>query len=83
MILSIAFGAIHLGNKNEAPTGAPAAGLIGLFFCLTMRRTGDLWFAVGFHASWDWGKTFLFSVPNSGIEMPGHVLVRAFKDRLG
>lgn len=22
----------------------------GLFSCLTVRRTGDLWFAVGFHA---------------------------------
>lgn len=79
VILSIAFGAIHLGNKNEAPTGALAAGLIGLFFCLTLRRTGGLWFAVGFHASWDWGETFLFSVPNSGIKMPGHLLSSSFQ----
>ena len=78
-VLSIAFGAIHLGNKNEAPTGALAAGLIGLFFCLTLRRTGGLWFAVGFHASWDWGETFLYSVPNSGIKMPGHLLSSSFQ----
>jgi membrane protease YdiL (CAAX protease family) len=79
VVLSIAFGAIHLGNKNEAPTGALAAGLIGLFFCLTLRRTGNLWFAVGFHASWDWGETFLYSVPNSGIKMPGHLLSSSFQ----
>lgn len=77
--LSIAFGAIHLGNKNEAPIGALAAGLIGLFFCLTLRRTGNLWFAVGFHASWDWGETYLYSVPNSGIKMPGHLLSSSFQ----
>jgi hypothetical protein len=78
-LLSILFGAIHLGNQGEAWTGALAAALIGFFFCLTLRRTGDLWFAVGFHASWDWGETFLFSVPNSGNAMPGHLVNASFQ----
>lgn len=78
-LLSIAFGAIHLGNKGEAPTGALAAALIGLFFCLTLRRTGNLWFAVGFHASWDWGETYLYSVPNSGLSMPGQLMKPVFR----
>jgi hypothetical protein len=51
-----------------------AAGFIGFFFCLTLRRTGNLWFAVGFHAAWDWGETFLYSVPDSGMVSPGHLL---------
>jgi uncharacterized protein len=51
-----------------------AAGLIGFFFCLTLRRTGSLWFAVGFHAAWDWGETFFYSVPDSGMVAPGHLL---------
>ena len=55
-----------------------AAGLIGFFFCLTLRRTGNLWFAVGFHASWDWGETYLYSVPNSGTAAPGHLLTSSF-----
>ena len=38
-----------------------------MFFCLTLRRTGNLWFAAGVHASVDWGETYLFSVPNSGF----------------
>ena len=74
VILSAAFGGIHLGNKGEAWIGVLAAGLIGFFFCLTLRRTGNLWFAVGFHASWDWGETYLYSVPNSGMKSPGHLL---------
>ena len=41
VVLSLAFGAIHLGNKGEAPTGAVAAAVIGFFFCLTLRRTGN------------------------------------------
>ena len=47
---------------------------IGLFFALTLRRTGTLWFALGFHAAWDWGETFFYSVPDSGIVFPGHLL---------
>jgi len=77
-LLSIGFGAIHLNNHGEAWTGALAAGLIGFFFCLTLRRTGSLWFAVGFHAAWDWGESFFYSVPDSGTISPGHLLSSSF-----
>ena len=73
VVLSIAFGAIHQLNPGEAWTGLVAASCIGLFFCLTLRRTGSLWFAVGFHAAWDWGESYLYSVPDSGGVSPGHL----------
>jgi len=47
--------------------------LTGLFWCLTLRATGNLWFAVGMHASFDFGETFLYSVPDSGMVFPGHL----------
>lgn len=65
-ILSGAFGALHLTNKGEGLIGAASVVVIAMFFCLTLRRTGNLWFAIGLHCSFDWGETFLFSVPNSG-----------------
>jgi len=65
-ILSGAFGAVHLGNKGEGLVGAASVVMIAMFFCLTLRRTGNLWFAIGLHCSFDWGETFLYSVPNSG-----------------
>ena len=74
IFLSALFGAIHLANEGETWIGAVGAALIGLFFCLTLRRTGSLWFAVGFHASWDWGETFFYGVPNSGTTESGHLL---------
>ncbi len=77
-LLSTAFGAVHLRNPGEAWIGALAAGLIGLFFCLTLRRTGTLWFAVGFHAAWDWSESFFYSVPDSGTISPGHLLSSSF-----
>ena len=77
-MLSAAFGALHLGNSGEDKVGALSVFVIGMFFCLTLRRTGNLWFAVGLHASFDWGETFLFSAPNSGIVAPGHLLNSSF-----
>lgn len=72
-LLSIGFGAIHLSNTGESRVGVAAVVFIGLFWCLTLRRTGNLWFAVGLHAAWDWGETYLYSVPDSGGVMPGHL----------
>jgi uncharacterized protein len=77
-MISAVFGAWHLGNKGEDIAGALSVFVIGMFFCLTLRRTGNLWFAVGLHASFDWGETFLFSVPNSGIVASGHLLNSSF-----
>ena len=54
--------------------GILGAMVIGFFFCLTLRRTGNLWFAVGFHAAWDWGESYFYSVPDSGGMAPGHLL---------
>ncbi len=74
VVLSIAFGAVHLGNAGESWPGALSAGLIGFFFCFTLKRTGNLWFAVGMHASWDWAESYFYGVPDSGGTAPGHLL---------
>jgi CAAX protease family protein len=78
VVLSSVFGLIHLWNGGEEWPGLLAAAAIGFFFCLTLRRTGSLWFAVGFHAAWDWGETFFYSVPDSGTVFPGHLLSSSF-----
>ena len=78
ILLSAIFGAVHLRNPGEEWTGGLSAALIGVFFCFTVRRTGSLWFAVGFHAMWDYSESFLYSVPDSGIMVPGHLLNSSF-----
>ena len=77
--LSLVFGAIHMRNPGETWVGLVGVVAIGMFFCLTLYRTGSLWFAVGFHAFWDWGQTFLYSVPDSGTVEPGHLMRPAFR----
>jgi uncharacterized protein len=78
VMLSTFFAALHIGNPGETWVGLVAVSAIGLFFCLTLRRTGNLWFAVGFHASWDWGESYLYSVPDSGGMVTGHLMHSSF-----
>jgi len=73
VVLSCSFGAVHLGNPGEGWVGATGVVAIGLVFAFTLRRTGNLWLAVGWHASFDFGETFLYSVPNSGLVLEGHL----------
>jgi membrane protease YdiL (CAAX protease family) len=77
-LLSACFGYVHRGNPGEGWVGLLGVVTIGLFFCLTLRRTGTLWFAVGMHAAWDWSETFFYSVPDSGLVLPGHLLKTSF-----
>src|SRR5713226_6307647 len=74
ILLSIVFGFVHLGSLGESWMGGLTAGLFGLFLCSTLRRTGNLWFALGLHASFVYGETFIYSVPNSGFPSYGHLL---------
>lgn len=73
-LLAVWFGAIHQDNPGESWTGLLGAAAIGLFLCFTRRRTGTLWFALGVHLAWDWSETFFYSVPDSGLVLPGHLL---------
>ena len=70
---SLMFGALHLENRGESIVGALSAGGIGFFFCILIRKTGTLWPAIGFHAAWDWGESYFYGVPDSGLVTPGHL----------
>ena len=73
IVTSLIFGVVHLGNPGESWMGILGVVAVGIFWCFTLRRTGTLWFAFGMHAAFDFGETFLFSVPDSGIVFPGHL----------
>jgi len=73
VLLSTLFGLAHLSNPGEGWVGAASVVMIGLILAFALRRTGNLWFVVGLHASFDFGETFLYSVPNSGIVFDGHL----------
>jgi len=74
LFLSAVFGVAHLGKTGENALGILQVVETGLLFCLTIRRTGNLWFAVGFHAAWDWAETFFYGTPDSGLLGVGRFL---------
>jgi membrane protease YdiL (CAAX protease family) len=76
--LSAVFGFSHLGNSGENWLGIFNASAGGLLFCLLLRRSGDLWMPIGFHASWDWTQTYFYGVPDSGHTLPGHLFGGSF-----
>ena len=82
LLLSTLFGAIHyFGKPMETWMDFASVTLIGLFFCLTVRRTGDVWFAIGWHFTYNFGSMFLYGGPNTGNQgrpVPGHLLDSAF-----
>jgi hypothetical protein len=72
-LMSGLFGLGHFFNSNESALGSVAVVMFGLLLCLFLRRTRNLWCAVGFHLGYDWGQMF-FGVPDSGI-VPYHNLL--------
>jgi membrane protease YdiL (CAAX protease family) len=74
VLLSVLFGLSHGNNPGESPIGLLSAGLVSLVFCLSLWRTGSLWWAIGFHAGWDWAQSFLYGVADSGTMTEHHFL---------
>lgn len=74
LLFSFLFGFGHHSNPGESPVGLFAAGAIGLVFCLSIWYTGSLWWAVGFHAAWDWGESYFYGTADSGLIVRGHLL---------
>lgn len=74
-VMSGLFGLGHFFNSHENAVGSEQVVLFGLLLCLFLRRTGNLWCAVGFHLGYDWGQMF-YGVPDSGI-VPYHNLLNS------
>ncbi|HEV8240816.1 MAG TPA: type II CAAX endopeptidase family protein [Thermoanaerobaculia bacterium] len=84
LLLSLGFGALHYFQKpNETWLDFLNVGLIGLFFCFTVRRTGDIWFAAGWHFTFNFMSMGVMGSPNTGNEggkpLEGHLLASSFQ----
>ena len=73
VFLSFIFFVGHIHNSGEDWLGLLSVFLFGMFACFTLWKTGNLWFAVGVHAAWDWGLTFFYSAPDSGLMAEGQL----------
>jgi membrane protease YdiL (CAAX protease family) len=71
---SILFGLTHLHNDSEASAGIAVVILGGVLFSFLLKRTGSLWCGIGFHTAWDWGQSFFYGTPDSGIVIQDKLL---------
>ena len=76
-LTSLLFGALHGMNPGETKLGLIDTVGAGLLFCLFIRCTGSLWFAIGFHGAWDYAENFLFGTADSGTRCVGTLLISA------
>ncbi|MGC2183079.1 MAG: CPBP family intramembrane glutamic endopeptidase [Terriglobales bacterium] len=79
-LLAFLFGGLHLAvNAGENWLGSVNLVIVGLLVAFTLQRTGNLWFAIGMHAAWDWAQSFLYGVADSGVTVIGHLLNPSFQ----
>ena len=66
LILGGLFILAHAFNPGESPIGLLMVFIAGLVLSYSIWRTGTLWWAIGFHAAWDWMQSFTLGVADSG-----------------
>ncbi len=76
-LTSVLFGYLHTINGGESAVGILGTALIGFAFCVSIWALGSAWWAIGFHAAWDWAQTFLFGTADSGLVPKDHWLSSA------
>ena len=74
ILTSAFFAFMHTRNGGETLAGIAQVFLFGIVFCVMLQRTGNLWFGIGYHMAWDWGQTFFYGVPDSGLKSPQNLL---------
>jgi uncharacterized protein len=78
ILMSALFAAAHISNSGESIFGLIQVAAFGIFACIALQRTGNLWWPIGFHAAWDWGQTFFYGVPDSGLNASHNFLHSEF-----
>lgn len=67
LLLSLLFGAAHIGNGGENVIGLAEVVVAGLVLCLMRRLSGALWLGIGFHTAWDWAQSYFYGTADSGF----------------
>lgn len=68
---SLLFGLAHLTSGFDAGLALVDASLIGGIFALSVQISGSLWWAIGFHAAWDWVESYVVGAADSGLRAEG------------
>jgi membrane protease YdiL (CAAX protease family) len=66
LITTALFAGLHLVKPHENVIDIGMIFVLGLIICISVRITGSLWWAVGWHAAFDFGQLFIIGTRNGG-----------------
>ena len=66
LITTALFAGLHLVKPHENMINIGVIFVLGLIICISVRITGSLWWAVGWHAAFDFGQLFIIGTRNGG-----------------
>jgi membrane protease YdiL (CAAX protease family) len=78
VVTSGLFAAAHLGKPQENAIDITMIFVVGVILCVSVRQTGHLWWAVGWHAAFDFGQLYVIGTQNGGQVPVGRLLNSSF-----
>jgi hypothetical protein len=66
IITTAIFAGDHLEKPHENAIDIEMIFALAIILCISVRVTGSLWWAVGWHAAFDFGQLFIIGTPNGG-----------------
>jgi len=73
LITTALFAGLHLVKPHENTIDIGMIFALGLIICISVRITGSLWWAVGWHAAFDFGQLFIIGTRNGGSVPQGRL----------
>ena len=74
LITSAVFAGDHLEKPHENAIDIGMIFALALLLCISVRVTGSLWWAVGWHAAFDFGQLFIIGTRNGGSVPVGRLM---------
>ena len=78
LIITALFAGDHLEKPHENAIDIGMIFVLGLLLCISVRVTGSLWWAVGWHAAFDFGQLFIIGTRNGGRVPQGRLFDATF-----
>jgi uncharacterized protein len=78
LITTALFAGAHLSKPHENAIDIGMIFALGVLLCLSVRVTGSLWWAVGWHAAFDFGQFFIIGTRNGGQVPVGRLFEATF-----
>jgi membrane protease YdiL (CAAX protease family) len=74
LITTAVFAGDHLEKPHENAIDIGMIFALALLLCISVRVTGSLWWAVGWHAAFDFGQLFIIGTANGGRMPVGRLM---------